>query len=159
MFLDPNTRHGICRRQGLFEQCRHPPYSTMSSSAIGAGCFACLGSVFAKLTFGDSSLSHSLDGAGWYALKIATLAAFIFCNVQMWALHAKALRLCGSTLQAVVLNTAANFVLTGICGRLLFGENHDIVWWSGIGLIILGTLLVSTAQSQNAPEEKSEKVE
>ncbi len=75
----------------------------------------------------------------------------------MWALYTHALAQAPSTLQANVLNTAANFVLAAVAGMLLFGEKLGGFWWVGAALLVAGTVIIGRrAGGEEPPHENPE---
>lgn len=106
-----------------------------------------------------------------YVLALLVVALYITANGVMWWAHSRALIHCDNTLQPVVLNSSANFVLTvscvrfgdihlynalqGILGLLLFAEIKSLYWWSGLGLIVFGTYLLGSTSRQE--QEKKER--
>ncbi|CAG8832619.1 19421_t:CDS:2, partial [Racocetra persica] len=48
-----------------------------------------------------------------------------------------------SSIQVTVLNSATNFCMTAILGKVIFGEALALQWWFGAGFIVLGTVLVN----------------
>lgn len=75
-------------------------------------------------------------------IRVIFFALMIACNAVMWTIFTKALRLCTTTLEATVINTASNFFFTAIFGQTLFGEQLTFLWWLGTLFILLGLLLM-----------------
>jgi hypothetical protein len=57
--------------------------------------------------------------------------------------------------QVVVLNSATNFILTGLFGQVFFSEIVSRYWWLGFGLISIGIALI-TASGQAKSSIKNE---
>jgi uncharacterized membrane protein len=90
-----------------------------------------------------------------YFFRVLGFSLMIYCNALMLTLFLKALEK-GSTIEVVVLNSAANFITTGIFGKLVFREIVTTKWILGLILISLGMTLVSIA-GQEKGSVKSEK--
>ncbi|KHN84492.1 hypothetical protein Tcan_08683, partial [Toxocara canis] len=71
------------------------------------------------------------------------ILCYILCNVVMWWAHTTAMRESSSSLKAVAINTATNYVLTGLLGNFIFHEEHSLRWWFGLSLIFCGAVVVS----------------
>ncbi|KAG0264440.1 hypothetical protein BG011_006799 [Mortierella polycephala] len=164
---------------------KHNTDSSSSSSkaaiptAILAGTFAALASVFAKLTLDERTVEFLHDACntvlapttpyctslfiakdGETSPVIVTVRATCFglifiCNAAMWTLFTKALNRSRSSATVTVINSAANFCITAVLGYLLFSEPLALQWWFGASLIVLGSVLVSSDES-NAPSKKKE---
>jgi len=67
------------------------------------------------------------------------------------------LALSTSTLQAVLLNTAANFLTSALLGLIVFEELHGLRWWFGLSLLLCGAALISTSQSPTQESAYSRK--
>lgn len=113
----------------------------MSAFAVAAGTFAALSAISGKFAFGVYVEARDMRFA-------VSLALFGLCNVLMWWAHAKALALSSSTLRPLVVNVGTNFVITSILGTFLFAEMHSVLWWSGLGLLVFGTALVSAGSER-----------
>lgn len=109
--------------------------------AIAAGGAAALAAVFAKLAAPD---------ARW-ELRLACYACVVACNVAMWTLYVRSLTRLPS-LQATVFNFAANFLLSGLAGFLLFGETAHWQWVLGASLIVIGITVLSKADVEEKQE-------
>lgn len=46
-------------------------------------------------------------------------------------------------MQATVIATAVNFILTGVAGWAVFREALSLRWWAGAGLTLMGVALVA----------------
>ncbi|XP_064466791.1 uncharacterized protein LOC135377940 [Ornithodoros turicata] len=84
-------------------------------------------------------------------LRLSFFTLMITCNAVMWTLFTKALRLCTTTLEATVTNTASNFFSTAIFGQTLFGERLTLLWWLGTVLILFGLLLMHKGSQVGKP--------
>uniref|UniRef100_A0A0K2TMT2 Uncharacterized protein n=2 Tax=Lepeophtheirus salmonis TaxID=72036 RepID=A0A0K2TMT2_LEPSM len=60
----------------------------------------------------------------------------------MYKAFNSALRLSTTTLEVAVINSATNFLITGLFGYILFGESLKLSWWIGISFIISGSFIL-----------------
>merc|ERR1711915_738215 len=72
----------------------------------------------------------------------------VLLNLLMMTLFARGIAGSNSAVEATLLNTATNLVLTGILGTVFFLESLDIFWWLGSGFIVLGGALVILEDKQ-----------
>lgn len=126
--------------------------------ALISGLLAALASLCGKFSMTADETYHLCDvlSSNWLGtgtshyfcdkmitfLRVAFFISMIACNAVMWTLFTKALRLCTTTLEATVTNTASNFFFTAIFGQTLFGEYLTLLWWLGTVLILFGLLLM-----------------
>lgn len=103
--------------------------------AILSGSCAAAASLFGKLSGLPSIEDHPL-------LRILFFILMLICNANVWTLYVKALQSASSSLVATVTSTATNYILSAIIGILIFKEVTSLLWWTGIGFIISGLLLV-----------------
>uniref|UniRef100_A0A915BW07 EamA domain-containing protein n=1 Tax=Parascaris univalens TaxID=6257 RepID=A0A915BW07_PARUN len=111
--------------------------------AIIAGCSAAFSAILAKLAFTDTSE---------VILFCIYIFGYIICNIFMWYMHTIAMRELSSSLKAVAINTATNFILTGVFGHIFFAEVHSVQWWFGISLIFCGAMTVIQSQEEKEKE-------
>ncbi len=52
---------------------------------------------------------------------------------------------------------AESACLQALAGLLLFGENHGFLWWIGLCLIVSGTAIIRTCESEANELEKKQK--
>ncbi|XP_053287642.1 transmembrane protein 42 [Pleuronectes platessa] len=147
------------------------PTSSMLSwsvCALLAGFLSAAASLSAKLSLGADYIrdvcSLTMEKYGgttdcdWLhaPLRLLCGALLFTCNTVMWTFFSKALRLCSSTARATVITTASNFISSALLGRLIFGETHAVLWWTGISVTLCGLLVlhVSTPQSPHQGEGK-----
>lgn len=109
--------------------------------AAAAGAAAAIAAVFAKLASTD---------ARW-ELRLACYGAVVACNVAMWTLYVRSLTRLPS-LQATVFNFAVNFLLSGVAGFLVFGEDAQWQWGLGASLIVMGITVLSKADVKGKQE-------
>jgi len=64
----------------------------------------------------------------------------------------KALQQSRNTIQASIINTAANFIFTALIGLAAFDEPLSLLWSTGTALIIIGTYLISS-ETKSLKEE------
>lgn len=111
-----------------------------------------------QLFFESDEFSYNAFCQNFIVLtRIGFFVAMILSNVLMWTLFTKALRLCSTTLEASVTNTAANFFFTAIYGQVFFGESLTFIWWFGTMLIIMGLLVMHRANEEAKAETDSNK--
>uniref|UniRef100_A0AC35F3I4 EamA domain-containing protein n=1 Tax=Panagrolaimus sp. PS1159 TaxID=55785 RepID=A0AC35F3I4_9BILA len=115
----------------------------MLKYAIAAGICASLAPIFMKLAFAENIQTFNLQ-----LLKYIYFICFALSNICMWFFHSKALQASDSTIKAVVLNTGTNFVVTGILGWIVFGEQQSFLWAIGISCIIAGISLIASDKPQ-----------
>ncbi|XP_054898083.1 transmembrane protein 42-like [Poeciliopsis prolifica] len=141
--------------------------------ALSAGFLAAAGSLSAKLTLGadylremcESGLSGWTQGPGgdtrcdWLHVPLRLLCGVLLlsCNTLMWTMFSKALRHGSSSAGVTVTTTASNFISSAVIGRLIFGESHSTLWWTGISLTLCGLLVLHSATPQTSPQEVEKK--
>eukprot|EP00903_Cladosiphon_okamuranus_P009119 g8712.t1 len=84
----------------------------------------------------------SLCRAVGLAVQGVSLAGMFLVNAVMLSTFLKALQMSGSTV-ATVINFATNFLLSGISGRIVFGERLPASWFCGASLVVAGVVLLS----------------
>jgi drug/metabolite transporter (DMT)-like permease len=77
----------------------------------------------------------------------------LYFNVLMVANFLKALESKGSLVVTVVCS-AINFLVTGLLGNLILGEEVNITWCLGASLIIVGILLILFSQGGHKEKER-----
>ncbi|XP_009462789.1 PREDICTED: transmembrane protein 42 [Nipponia nippon] len=104
------------------------------------------------------SLASGMAAALTVLLRIGCVGLVLACNVVMWTVFAKALRLSSSSAAASVMTTASNFISSAILGKLLFGETWTPLWWVGLAVTLCGLTLLHTAAPRPVwfPAEKKE---
>ncbi|CAJ0931978.1 unnamed protein product, partial [Mesorhabditis belari] len=120
--------------------------------SISAGICASLGAVSSKFAFSEFS---------WEKQPIEFvlfLSLFLLFNVSMWIFFSRALATSTSTIKVMALNTGTNFTLTGILGGVLWGEAHSMLWWTGLSLVIVGSVLLLTEQQKIEEQKGKEKI-
>lgn len=104
-----------------------------------AGTFGALSGVAGKLSVADTFQ---------YATEWLRLVFFTFngiCTAQMWRYYLKALAN-GPTPMCSIVSTGTNFVLSAVCGILIFGETVNALWCVGAGLVVGGLAVIATAE-------------
>ncbi|CAM9143508.1 unnamed protein product [Ascophyllum nodosum] len=128
--------------------------------SVASGVLACLASVLGKVAFDGESPLHLLARsschhhfAGWGGCNMVglgvqgvSLAGMFLVNAVMLSMYLKALEISGSTV-ATVTNCATNFLLSGVLGRMLFGEHLSFLWFCGASLVVSGVMLVVVGTS------------
>ncbi|KAG0044206.1 hypothetical protein BGZ83_010556 [Gryganskiella cystojenkinii] len=154
--------------------------STAIPTAILAGTFAALASVFAKLTLDARTVEFLHHACNTFlapttpyctslfiakegetspvvvAVRSACFGLIFICNAAMWTLFTKALNRSKSSATVTVINSAANFCLTAVLGYALFSEPLAMQWWFGASLIVMGSVLVSTDEANTTSKKKKE---
>ncbi|KAK6174775.1 hypothetical protein SNE40_017988 [Patella caerulea] len=121
--------------------------------SLSAGTMAALASVSAKLATSseadklskfilliDDSKPIEQDSVT-LVIRVISVCGIFLCNALMWTLFTKSLQHLPS-LHATITNTAANFLVSAIIGKVLFGEVLELLWWIGSLFILLGLLLI-----------------
>lgn len=71
--------------------------------------------------------------------KGVCLTLMLISNAMVWRYFVKGLHSNdSSTLVPTVVSTAANFIISGILGKLVFSESTNLLWCIGAGLVLLG---------------------
>uniref|UniRef100_A0A8C7WN96 Transmembrane protein 42a n=1 Tax=Oryzias sinensis TaxID=183150 RepID=A0A8C7WN96_9TELE len=134
-------------------------------SALTAGLLAAAASLAAKLSLGGDLLKPcEADAPGGAAcsqwihvlLRLLCGGLMLSCNALMWTFFSRALRHSSSTARTTLTTTGSSFIFSGILGRLMFGENHGPLWWTGISLTLCGLLLLH-GTAQMPPVDRSSK--
>ncbi|XP_064610567.1 transmembrane protein 42-like isoform X2 [Liolophura sinensis] len=150
--------------EGVVKQPVGEHSSDLSSCSLGfgyasvAGLMGALASVGAKLALSAEeavqdvcdSMVHSsyilLDvqcETVTGSIRVLSGAVLLVANILMWVFFTKSLRICSSSVEATITNTAVNFFASGLCGFLLFHERLPPLWWCGASLIVLGLLFLN----------------
>lgn len=116
--------------------------------AVAAGGAAATAAIFAKFASPETR----------WELRVACYGGVVACNVAMWTLYVRSLT-CLPSLQATVFNFAANFLLSGLAGFLLFGESAHFQWLLGASLIVMGITVLSKADANVDGDKKETKHE
>uniref|UniRef100_A0A3P9HKA2 Transmembrane protein 42a n=1 Tax=Oryzias latipes TaxID=8090 RepID=A0A3P9HKA2_ORYLA len=120
-------------------------------SALTAGLLAAAASLAAKF-HGCFLLSRQIH----VLLRLLCGGLMLSCNALMWTFFSRALRHSSSTARTTLTTTGSSFIFSGILGRLMFGENHGPLWWTGISLTLCGLLLLH-GTAQMPPVDRSSK--
>ncbi|XP_021339923.1 transmembrane protein 42-like isoform X2 [Mizuhopecten yessoensis] len=124
--------------------------------ALLAGTMAALGSVFAKLAFNGDIILQGCEvvvditvcgKVMWYLQGLCFGLIFV-SNALMWTCFTKSLQLCPSSLEATVINTATNFIVSALIGWMFFHEILSLKWWIGSLLILSGLMLIHRGSDQ-----------
>ena len=158
----------------LLQKTREDGSSTMSSSSqklfivygIQAGLFACLASVFGKLALSEDDLLRICMSLGErYELdlvapcyrfsplvRLGCISLIVISNSLMWLFFTKAMNASSTTAAALAVNSAANFLLTGVAGALLFGETLSWKWAIGTVFIVAGLVCINISTGEEPPK-------
>eukprot|EP00696_Hemimastix_kukwesjijk_P004082 gnl/Hemi2/15023_TR5071_c0_g1_i1.p2 gnl/Hemi2/15023_TR5071_c0_g1~~gnl/Hemi2/15023_TR5071_c0_g1_i1.p2 ORF type:complete len:153 (+),score=52.39 gnl/Hemi2/15023_TR5071_c0_g1_i1:46-459(+) len=131
-----------------------PPSSASARSgyllAILCGVLAAGAATLGKLSFGFGDYCLAvLPGAacegvvGHLLLPGLLFGGMLLCNVVMVNVLAKSLNRTDSTASSMLLNNAANFLLTALLGWLFFRETLTRTWLVGAGLMLIGSFLIN----------------
>ncbi len=132
--------------------------------AVSSGALASLGAVFGKL--GGYAVCGKTDLVHWVFMlyggprdrdvkpriwlnvivAIAFYGAMALSNGAMLGLFLRAMSKMGST-KATILNVCANFLVSGVLGRVLFQETLSERWFLGAMLMLVGSSLVASSCS------------
>ena len=85
--------------------------------------------------------------------RIICLALMIFLNISMFTLFARGLTKCRNSVEASLINTSTNLLLTGILGSVIFQEELDLFWWLGSAFISVGAYFVLSDQMNNVKQD------
>eukprot|EP00752_Nemacystus_decipiens_P005236 g4752.t1 len=124
--------------------------------SVASGALATFASVLGKVAFdGDTpfqvlataSCAEHFPGVALcrtvgLAVQGVSLAGMFLVNAVMLSTFLKALQMSGSTV-ATVINFASNFLLSGISGRIVFGERLPAFWFCGASLVVAGVVLLT----------------
>ncbi|XP_059194800.1 transmembrane protein 42a [Centropristis striata] len=141
--------------------------------ALLAGVLGAAASLSAKLSFGadylremcESGLSDWTTTHDWTTtcdwlhipLRLLCGGLLFACNAVMWTFFSKALRQCSSSARATVTATASNFISSAVLGRVIFGESHAALWWTGIFLTLCGLLVLHGLTPETLSQEEGKK--
>ncbi|CBJ25761.1 conserved unknown protein [Ectocarpus siliculosus] len=128
--------------------------------SVASGALACFASVLGKVAFdGDTPFQVQATSACeehfpelalcntvGRLVQGASLAGMFMVNAVMLSTFLKALQMSGSTV-ATVTNFSTNFVLSGISGRMVFGERLPALWFFGASLVVSGVVLLTGGSS------------
>lgn len=109
------------------------------------GLCAASASVFGKL----SGSSFIVD---WFIIRVILFSLMILSNIGVCTFFVKALHQCSSSLRATVISSSSNYILSALCGYLIFGEITTWIWWLGF-LCILGGLFLIIEESNNGDKK------
>ncbi|KAI1297914.1 hypothetical protein HDE_04430 [Halotydeus destructor] len=119
--------------------------------SVLSGIMAATASLFGKLAMDSDALGHLVPYlvkgdqklGHWYTvIRALLLVLMVLTNTVMWTMFTKALVKSRTSLEATVVNTAANFIFTAIFGTLLFDETIGFLWFLGSIMILIGLILV-----------------
>lgn len=139
--------------------------------AIASGALAAAGGVLGKISLSSENavfafltqffcleglMGHDLCEVYIpFACRLYLFSMMLYLNVLMISMFLKALGRTDHSLKVVVLNTAANFITTGVLGQLLFSEEMTIKWSVGAFVIVLGMCLITMSGANATPGSKS----
>lgn len=139
---------------------------------IQAGLFACLASVFGKLALSEDDIMRICMEVGKFSqldlvgpcsrlspvVRVVCIALIIASNSLMWLFFTKAMNASSTTAAALAVNSAANFLLTGIAGAVLFGETLSLQWAVGTMFILAGLICINVHISREEGQSKTVKL-
>ena len=131
--------------------------------AIFSGALAATGGVVGKIALGGENSSfvfitrflcvEDLMGRNMcdtyvpLVVRLCLFALMIYLNAVMISMFLKALAKTDHSLKVVVLNTAANFITTGVMGQIFFNEIMTVKWSVGALIIVTGMSMVTMSGS------------
>jgi len=92
------------------------------------------------------------NAAAWWqvaAYRALAYGVMLACNAAMSVLFLRSMRGLPS-LQATTASLASNILMSGVFGRVVFGEELPSAWLLGSGCIILGVACVTRASGVGA---------
>ncbi|XP_022192251.2 uncharacterized protein LOC111050264 [Nilaparvata lugens] len=114
-------------------------YNERYRFSIISGICACSSSLFGKL-----SGKIPLDSSYYLVLIKAVFILLMFVSgAAVWTYYVKALQRSTTTIVPTLISTATNYILSAICGCLIFGEQLTILWFCGMVLVTSGLMLVT----------------
>ncbi|KAI8924739.1 hypothetical protein BC831DRAFT_463779, partial [Entophlyctis helioformis] len=134
-----------------------------TSPVSGGIVYATLCSALVPVPLGGAASPCAADGpadalAAYYQVATVVRLAFIGCvllaNAAMWKSFTRALSLAPASIHVTILNSAANMVVTGLSGLMLFGEPVKMQWWLGASLVVAGSILMGQEDSANEEANK-----
>jgi drug/metabolite transporter (DMT)-like permease len=111
------------------------PVAALLSGTLGAVA-SCLGK------FAMDTDAFPKDTMGYLSRAICFLL-MLGCNAGMLGSFLSGMEESGSV-AGTSLSTAANFSVSAFLGYLLWGEQFNVSWWLGFGMVILGVFILST---------------
>lgn len=139
--------------------------------SVSSGCLAATASLLGKLAMSSGQLLEMIDSvASRFAIainstaihdymplfQIALFILMILTNGLMWTTFTKALAASRTTIEATVVNTASNFVVTAMLGRTFFGELVGLLWWLGSAMILIGLIFVKVGSDVQVEQNEIE---
>ncbi|CAN0505450.1 unnamed protein product, partial [Ectocarpus sp. 12 AP-2014] len=138
--------------------------------SVASGALACFASMLGKVAFdGDTPFQVQATSACeehfpelalcntvGRLVQGASLAGMFMVNAVMLSTFLKALQMSGSTV-ATVTNFSTNLVLSGISGRMVFGERLPALWFFGASLVVSGVVLLTGGSSPEG-DKTSERI-
>ena len=95
------------------------------------------------------AVSYMLNPHGWILQAVARVCLFALNGAatgQMWRYYLKSLSVTPSTALAQMVNTGTNFLVSVVCGIVVFREDveslKDPLWLTGVALVIIGMALI-----------------
>ncbi|KAL2914939.1 hypothetical protein HK105_205482 [Polyrhizophydium stewartii] len=117
-------------------------YSTLCRAVVpaAAAAAACSGSAAAD--------AAALDDYNRIAavVRVACVACVLLSNAAMWKTFTSALSRADASIHVTVINSAANMIVTGLCGLAVFGEPVRLQWWVGATLVVVGSILMGRSE-------------
>lgn len=88
--------------------------------------------------------------------QVIFVLSFVFSGI-MWALYTKALSTAPSSIQASIVNTSSNFIITALLGQVVFGEKLPVQWWFGAALLLSGSIIIGRREETSKTEQAKKK--
>ncbi|KAF0292088.1 Transmembrane protein 42 [Amphibalanus amphitrite] len=86
--------------------------------------------------------------------RVAMFVLTLLVNALLWTTFSKALRHSASSLEAIVITTASNMLITAVISQVLFSETLGVLWWSGLVLVVFGLALIHAGSVQLAQKRR-----
>jgi len=62
-----------------------------------------------------------------------------------------------SSIQASIVNTSSNFIITALLGQAVFGEKLTMQWWVGAALLISGSIIIGRREEETKSDDDKKK--
>lgn len=141
--------------------------------SVCSGCLAALASVLGKLAFTPGPELLKLIDLNAFApfrplvnltaikdyllvINVTCFILMVLTNGLMWTTFTKALAMSAATIEATVVNTASNFIVTAFLGITLFGELIGLVWCLGSIMILIGLVCVKLGSGVEVKQVKDQ---
>ncbi len=130
----------------------------MLRAAVLAGLNASLAAVAGKVAFDETFLVELVFGgsppaAVLLGVRAVAVVALLALNALLFRFVALGMSRAEASVQVTGIVCAVNFLLSGLFGWLLFGEQLSARWALGAGLLVAGVWLLSSSDDERASKE------